>query len=151
MLRRCTASLALLSGRRLIELSAVPLFSAASIVSEMVVNGVDQIVPNGTAGSTNYAYYQLTNPRSTTISDSEGIAIGVVPANSVQPVNAATSPLAIVNGSFGFDPSSLQVFLSPANPSAARPRLLSSTTASPLPPGGHARFQGGAWTRPTPR
>jgi hypothetical protein len=87
--------------------------SAASIVSEKVINGVDQIVPNGTAGSTMYAYYQLSNPTSTTNNDL--IVTGITPANSVAPVNASTSPLSIVNGSFGFDQSNLQVFLSPSD------------------------------------
>jgi hypothetical protein len=88
--------------------------NAASIVSEIVNSaGVDQIVPNGTPGSTMYAYYQLTNPRSTPVNDL--IVTSIVPPNSVMPINASTSPLSIVNGSFGFDQSNLQVFLSPAD------------------------------------
>jgi hypothetical protein len=114
VLRRCTASLALLS-IALIGAWGPSRASAASIVSEMVVNGVDQIVPNGTAGSTMYAYYQLTNTRSTAVNDL--IVTSIVPPNSVQPLDASTSPLSIVNGSFGFDQSNLQVFLSPTDPS----------------------------------
>ena len=112
MLSRCTATLALLSAALMMAMSPSPA-SAASIVSEMVTNGVDQIVPNGTPGSTAYAYYQLTNPRSTPVTDL--IVTNIVPPNSVSPINASTSPLSIVNGSFGFDQSNLQVFLSPAD------------------------------------
>lgn len=112
MLRRCTATLGLLTVAMILGVGEVPAL-AASIVSEKLVNGVDQIVPTGTPGSNLYAYYQLTNPTSTTNNDL--IVTGITPANSVAPVNASTSPLSIVNGSFGFDQSNLQVFLSPAD------------------------------------
>ncbi len=112
MLRRCTATLGLLTVALILGVGPAPAL-AASIVSEKVVNGVDQIVPNGTAGATRYAYYELTNPTSTANTDL--IVTGITPANSVAPVNASTSPLSIVNGSFGFDQSNLQVFLSPAD------------------------------------
>jgi hypothetical protein len=108
----------------------------------MMVNGVDTIVPYGTAGSTNYAYYQLVNASSSAIpatgSDS-GIAIGVVPANSVAPVNATTSPLQVVSGSFGFDPTNVQVFLSPSDPA---PQILGLVFAgSGLSAGGTLDFK----------
>ena len=121
MLRRCIASLTLLPAAFIVAglPSAAP---AASIVSEVVTYdnsgniATDQSVPNGTPGATKFAYYQLTNPRSTAIPESEGVAISVVPPDSVQPPNQTASPLAIVNGAFGFDPKNLQVFLSPASP-----------------------------------
>jgi hypothetical protein len=112
VLRRCTASLALLSVALIVGMGSQSA-TAASIVSELVTNGVDQIVPNGTPGSTKYAYYELTNTRSTPVNDL--IVTNIVPPNSVQPLNATTSPLGIINGSFGFDQSNLQVFLSPAD------------------------------------
>jgi hypothetical protein len=112
VLRRCTATLGMLTVALILGVGPDPA-SAASIVSEKVTNGVDQIVPKGTPGSTMYAYYELTNPTSTTNNDL--IVTGITPANSVAPVNASTSPLSIVNGSFGFDQSNLQVFLSPSD------------------------------------
>ena len=134
MLRRCTASLALLSVALIIASRPA---SAASIVSELVSNGVDQVVPNGTPGSTMYAYYQLTNPRSTPVTDL--IVTSVVPPNTVQPINASTSPLAIVNGSFGFDQSNLQVFLSPAD--ATTQGLALQFVNGGLAPGGTLNFK----------
>jgi hypothetical protein len=111
--------------------------SASSIVSEMLVNGTDQIVPNGTAGSTRYAYYQLTNPTSTTNNDL--IVTGITPANSVAPVNASTSPLSIVNGSFGFDQTNLQVFLSPSDQTTQGLALQFANGG--LTPGGKLNFK----------
>ena len=66
--------------------------SAASVVSEMMVNGVDTIVPNGTTGSTQYAYYQLTNPRLTTVGTgsttiNDLVVSTVVPPGAIQPVD----------------------------------------------------------------
>ena len=112
MLRRSTASLALLTSIMILGAATAPA-TAASIVSEKVINGTDQIVPYGTPGSTLYAYYQLTNPRSSTVNDL--VVTNIVPPGSVQPINATTSPLSILNGSTGFDQSNLQVFLSPAD------------------------------------
>jgi hypothetical protein len=114
VLRRCTATLGLLTVALILGVGPATA-SASSVVSEMMVNGVDTIVPFGTAGSTNFAYYQLTNTTSTTNNDL--IVTGITPANSVAPVNATTSPLSIVSGSFGFDQSNLQVFLSPSDQS----------------------------------
>lgn len=136
MLRRCTASLPLLSFVLLLA-SGPNLASAASIVSEKVINGVDQLVPNGTPGSTKYAYYQLANTRSTPVNDL--IVTSIVPPNSVQPLNASTSPLAIVNGSFGFDRSNLQVFLSP--PDATTQGLALQFANGGLAPGGKLNFK----------
>ena len=136
MLRRCSTSLALLTFA-LVLASGPSRASAASIVSEMVVNGTDQIVPNGTPGSTMYAYYQLTNTRSTPVNDL--IVTSIVPPNSVQPLNASTSPLSIVNGSFGFDQSNLQVFLSPADP--ATQGLALQFANGGLAPGGVLNFK----------
>ena len=136
MFRRCTASLPLLTFA--VILAGEPSrASAASIVSEMVVNGVDQIVPNGTPGSTKYAYYELTNSRSTPVNDL--IVTSIVPPNSVQPLNASTSPLAIVNGSLGFDQSNLQVFLSP--PDATTQGLALQFANGGLKPGGVLNFK----------
>ena len=136
MLRRCTASLALLTVA-LIGASAPSQSSAASIVSEMMVNGVDTIVPNGTPGSSMYAYYQLANPRSTAVNDL--IVTSIVPPNSVQPLDPTTSPLTIVNGSFGFDQSNLQVFLSPAD--ATTQGLALQFNNGGLAPGGTLNFK----------
>jgi hypothetical protein len=136
VLRRCTASLALLSVALIAGMRPAPAF-AASIVSEKVINGVDQIVPDGTAGSTMYAYYQLTNTRSTTVNDL--IVTSIVPPNTVQPINASTSPLSIVNGSFGFDQSNLQVFLSPADPTTQGLALQFANGG--LAPGGTLNFK----------
>jgi hypothetical protein len=115
VLSRCTATLALLSVT-LIGASAPSQASAASIVSEMMVNGVDTIVPNGTAGSTKYAYYELSNPQST--APDNALVVGFAPPNSVQPANASTSPLTPVGGSFGFQ-QPLTVLQSPSNPQLA--------------------------------
>ena len=128
MLRRCTASLAILTATFALAGGPDPA-SAASVVSEMTVNGVDTIVPNGTAGSTMYAYYQLTNPRSTAVGTSSTalndlVVSTVVPPGAIQPINAATSPLSIVSGSFGFDQNNLQVFLTPANAAVQKIALL---------------------------
>lgn len=143
MLRRCTASLALLTATFVMAEATTPA-SAASIVSEMTVNGVDTIVPNGTPGSTMYAYYQLTNPTSSTVGTG-GAAINdlvvstVVPPNSIQPINSTTSPLSIVNGSFGFDQSNLQVFLSPSGSPTQEIALLFGNGG--LAPGGTIDFK----------
>jgi hypothetical protein len=122
VLRRRTASLAILSAAFALAVGTAQA-PAASIVSEMMVNGVDTIVPNGTPGSTTYAYYQLTNPRTTTAAAGLNDLVvstvvppnSTVPPNSILPINATTSPLSIVSGSFGFDQSNLQVLLSPSS------------------------------------
>ena len=148
MLRRSTATWALLSAALMTAMSPSQA-PAASIVSEMVTNGVDQIVPNGTPGSTMYAYYQLTNPRSTTVNDL--IVTSIVPPNSVSPISATTSPLSIVNGSFGFDQSNLQVFLSPAD--ATTQGLALQFANGGLAPGGVLDFKvslGSSYSSMTP-
>ena len=137
MRRCCTASMALLSAACLAACWGPAPASAAGIVSEKLVNGVDQIVPTGTAGSTMYAYYQLTNPRSTAVNDL--VVTSIVPPNSVQPIDATTSPLSIVNGSFGFDQSNLQVFLSP--PDAKTQGLALLFANGGLAPGGTLDFK----------
>ena len=136
MRRCCTTSMALLSAAWLATWGPAPA-SAAGIVSEKLVNGVDQIVPAGTAGSTMYAYYQLTNTRSTVVNDL--IVTSIVPPNSVLPIDATTSPLSIVNGSFGFDQSNLQVFLSP--PDAKTQGLAVLFANGGLAPGGTLDFK----------
>jgi len=134
VLRRCTLSLTLLSSSFLLAGSPA---SGASIVSEKLVNGVDQIVPTGTPGATQYAYYQLTNPRSTTVNDL--VVTSIVPPNSVQPIDATTSPLSIVNGSLGFDQSNLQIFLSPPDAKTQGLALLFSNGG--LAAGGTVNFK----------
>jgi hypothetical protein len=144
VLRRRTASLAILSAAFALAVGPAPA-PAASIVSEMMVNGVDTIVPNGTPGSTMYAYYQLTNPRSTTIGAGtaaglDGLVVStVVPPNSIQPINSTISPLSIVSGSFGFDQTNLQVLLSPPNEPTQEIALLFGNGG--LAPGGTIDFK----------
>jgi hypothetical protein len=100
VLRRCTTSLAVLSAAFAITLAGGPApASAASIVSEMMVNGVDTIVPDGTAGSTKYAYYSLVNTETKPINDL--IAMVITPTGSVVDGSNPT-PLTVVNGSTGF-------------------------------------------------
>ena len=136
MLRRSIATLALLSAAFSMASGPAPA-RAASIVSEKMVNGVETIVPDGTPGSTKYAYYQLTNPRTTTASDL--IVTGIVPPNSVRPIDATTSPLSIVDGSFGFDAKNLQIFLSP--PDATTQGLALEFANGGLAPGGVLDFK----------
>jgi len=66
------------------------------------------------AASTNFAYYELVNTRPTTLNDL--VVTNVIPPNSIAPPSPDTSPLTILDGSFGFDPKNLQVFLSPTDP-----------------------------------
>jgi hypothetical protein len=115
VLRCCTATLGLLTIALILSVGPTPA-SAASIVSELVTTNSsgtvtsDQIVPNGTPGSTMYAYYQLTNVGTT--SNTGDIVASVLPPNSIQPVNASTSPLMAVGGTFNFSqPNSFQVLL----------------------------------------
>ncbi len=68
------------------------------------------------AASTNYGYYELVNTRDTPLS---GLVVTkVIPPNSITPPDASTSPLSILDGSFGFDAKNLQVFLSPTDPTS---------------------------------
>jgi hypothetical protein len=118
-MRRYTASLAILTATFALAGGPDPA-SAASVVSEMMVNGVDTIVPSGTAGSTMYAYYQITNPTSSVVGTgtpaiNDLVVSTVVPPGSIQPINSTTSPLSIVAGSLGFDQSNLQVYLTPSS------------------------------------
>ena len=136
VLRRCTASLAILTAAFSMAGGPDPAH-ASSIASEMMVNGTDTIVPNGTPGSTMFAYYQLTNPSSTTNNDL--IVSSVVPPNSVEPIDATTSPLSIVHSSFGFDPKNLQVFLSP--PSTSAQAMAIEFANGGLAPGGTLNFK----------
>ncbi len=96
MLRRCTACLALTTAA-LTMVSARPTTAAA-------------------AGTTNYVYYELVNTRPTTMNDL--VVTNVVPPNSIAPPDPSTSPLTILDSSFGFDRKNLQVFLSPADPTS---------------------------------
>ena len=147
MLRRCTTSLALLTASLNLAGNPAPAHASgvvsntSGVVSEMMVNGVDAIVPAGTAGSTMYAYYQVTNPRTTAAAAGldDLVVSTVVPPNAIQPINATTSPLSIVNGSFGFDPSNLQVFLSPPGASTQQIALLFGNGG--LAPGGALDFK----------
>ena len=93
MLRRCLASLLLLSV--VATLATRPSTASA-------------------AASTNFGYYELVNTRSTTLNDL--VVTNVIPPNSIIPPSPTTSPLTILDGSFGFDPKNLQVFLSPTDP-----------------------------------
>lgn len=140
MLRRRTASWALLTACLILALGTSPT-DASSIVSEKMVNGVDQIVPAGTAGSTMYAYFQVTNPRGSAAGTglNDLVVSTVVPPNAIQPINASTSPLSIVNGSFGFDQSNLQVFLSP--PDATTQQIAVLFANGGLAPGGVLDFK----------
>jgi hypothetical protein len=140
VLRRSTASLAILSAAFVMAVGPAPA-PAASIVSEMMVNGVDTIVPNGTPGSTMYAYYQVINPQSTTVASglNDLVVSTVVPPSSIQPINSTTSPLSIVSGSFGFDQSNLQVFLSPTTSATQEIALLFGNGG--LAPGGTLDFK----------
>ena len=111
MLRRCTATLALTTAAALILAAEPSPASAAGIVTEKMVNGVDQIVPRGTSGATNYAYYSLTNPTGPTVNDL--IVTTVIPPNSV---SNNMAPLTVVDNSSGFDPKNFQVLTSPNDP-----------------------------------
>ncbi len=93
MLRRCLASLLLLPVVATLATRPSTAFAAAS---------------------TNFGYYELVNTRSTTLNDL--VVTNVIPPNSISPPSPATSPLTILDGSFGFDPKNLQVFLSPSDP-----------------------------------
>lgn len=68
------------------------------------------------SGTTNYTYYELVNTRPTAVKDL--IVTNVIPPNSISPPDPATSPLTILDSSFGFDKKNLQVFLSPADPTS---------------------------------
>lgn len=121
MFRRCTATLALttMTTAALILAAASSPVSAASIITEKLVNGVDQIVPSGTSGATNYAYYTLSNPTGPTVNDL--IVTTILPPNSV---NANIAPLTVVDNSSGFDPKNLQVLTNPYDPTSQGIALL---------------------------
>ena len=112
MFRRCTASLAL---------------AIAAAGSS----------PALASGTTNYADYELVNTRPTTVTDL--IVANIVPPNSIEPPDPSTSPLTILNGSFGFDQKNLQVFLSPADPTTQQMAL--NFANGGLSPGGVLDFQ----------
>ncbi len=116
MLRRCTATLSFLT-------ATLTLAAPASIALG--------------AGTTNYAYYELVNNRSTTVDDL--IVTKVLPPNSISPPNASTSPLTILDGSFGFDQKNLQVFLSPSDPNVQG--LAIKFANGGLAPGGELNFK----------
>lgn len=147
MLRRCIASLALLPAAFIV--AALPSSaSAASIVSELTTNGVNQIVPDGTPGSTKYAYYSLVNTQPTTINDV--VAMVVTPTGSVVPDPNSTngSPLTVVNGSSGFNTSFLGGFSTGAgvSPQGLALDFSNETTFTPpydnpLSSGGVANFK----------
>ena len=93
MLRRCLASMFLLS-----------------VVTTLAVQPTSALG----AASANFGYYELVNTRATTLKDL--VVTNVIPPNSITPPDASTSPLTILDGSFGFDAKNLQVFLSPTDP-----------------------------------
>ena len=93
MLKRCLASMLLLS-----------------VVSTLAVRPSSAFA----AASTNFGYYELVNTRSTTLKDL--VVTNVIPPNTISPPSVSTSPLTILDGSSGFDPKNLQVFLSPSEP-----------------------------------
>ena len=117
MLRRCLASMLLLS---VVATLAVP-SSARGAASS----------------STNYGYYELVNNRSTTLKDL--VVTNVIPPNTIAPPDVTTSPLTILDGSFGFDPKNLQVFLSPAAPTSQG--LAINFANGGLAPGGTLNFK----------
>ena len=112
MLRRCTASLAL----------------------AILAGGSSTALASGT---TNYAYYELVNTRPTTVTDL--IVTNVLPPNSIAPPDPSTSPLTILDSSFGFDKKNLQVFLSPADPTSQG--LALNFDKGGLAPGGTLDFK----------
>ncbi len=89
------------------------------------------------AASSNFGYYELVNTRATTLKDL--VVTNVIPPNAVTPPNASTSPLTILDGSFGFDPKNLQVFLSPADPNVQG--LAINFANGGLAPGGTLNFK----------
>jgi len=116
VLRRCTATLSLAMATLTL---AAPASSALG------------------AGTTNYAYYDLINNRSTAVNDL--IVTNVLPPNAIVPPNATTSPLTILDGSFGFDQKNLQVFLSPSDPNVQG--LAIKFANGGLAPGGELNFK----------
>ena len=116
MLRRCPASLLLLSVVATLAAKPAPALAAAA---------------------TNYGYYELVNTRSTAINDL--IVANVIPPNSITPPDPSTSPLTILDGSFGFDPKSLQVFLSPTDPNVQGMAI--NFANGGLAPGGTLNFK----------
>ena len=116
MLRRCLASMLSLS---VVAMLAVQPMSAHA------------------AASNNFGYYELVNTRSTVLKDL--VVTNVIPPNAITPPNASTSPLTILDGSFGFDPKNLQVFLSPADPNVQGMAI--NFANGGLAPGGTLNFK----------
>ena len=103
MLRRCLAPMLLLS-----------VVATLALRPSSVRGATASSTSPTTTASTNYGYYELVNNRPTTLSSL--IVTNVIPPNAIAPPDASTSPLTILDGSFGFDPKNLQVFLSPSDP-----------------------------------
>ena len=89
------------------------------------------------AASNNFGYYELVNTRSTALNSL--LVANVIPPNAITPPNASTSPLSILDGSFGFDPKNLQVFLSPADPNVQGMAI--NFANGGLAPGGTLNFK----------
>jgi len=106
----------------------------AAVFASLAVSGPSRALA---AGSTNYAYYELVNTRPTTVNDL--IVTTVAPPNSITPPDAKTSPLTILDGSFGFDPKNLQVFLSPPDPTSEGMAIQFANGG--LAPGGTLNFK----------
>ena len=117
MLRRCFASM-------LLPLSAVAMLAV-------------QPTSAHAAALTNFGYYELVNNRSTPLNSL--LVANVIPPNTITPPNASTSPLTILDGSFGFDPKNLQVFLSPADPNVQG--IAINFANGGLAPGGTLNFK----------
>lgn len=118
MLRRCPASMLLLSVVATLAVSPTSARAAAS-------------------STTNYGYYELVNNRPTTLTSL--VVTNVIPPNAIAPPDASTSPLTILDGSFGFDPKNLQVFLSPTDPKVQG--LAINFANGGLAPGGTLNFK----------
>ena len=116
MLRRCLASL-------------LPL----SVVAMLAF----QPTSSHAAASNNFGYYELVNTRATALNSL--LVANVIPPNAITPPNPSTSPLTILDGSFGFDPKNLQVFLSPADPNVQGMAI--NFANGGLAPGGTLNFK----------
>ena len=106
-----------------------------SVVATLAVRPLSAV--GAATSTTNYGYYELVNTRSTTLNDL--VVTNVIPPNTISPPSASTSPLTILDGSFGFDPKNLQVFLSPTDPNTQG--LAINFANGGLAPGGTLNFK----------
>ncbi len=117
MLRRCLASMLLLP-----------------VVATLAVQPSSA---SGAASTPSYGYYELVNTRPTSLTAL--VVANVTPPNAITPPDPSTSPLTILDGSFGFDSKSLQVFLSPSDPKTQG--LAINFANGGLAPGGTLNFK----------